>query len=190
MNFTRGDDGGEGEGEDDGEGEGPPPPPPPGEGEGEGEGEGDDGEFDADGNTTGFGIPEGLVGNVFAGEDIWIANCAFCHPTSDDHVDAGPFGEIVEELAEVPEMSGLNLLDQEIADLTAYLNFTRGDGDHHGDDGGEGEGEDDGGEGEGEVPPSPPGEGEGEGEGEGPPPPPPGEGEGEGDDGGEGESVS
>ncbi len=96
------------------------------------DGEGDDdenghhgggGTFDENANTTGFGIPSGYVGNAYTGEDLYASSCAACHPSPYGNVEGEPYGEIKEALHEVSEMSFLDLSRQQIADITAYLNW-------------------------------------------------------------------
>ncbi len=109
-------DGGEGEGEGDGD-------------EGEGEHDGDEGEhdgsggtFDEHGNTTDFGIPSGLVGNITAGTAVWDSKCAACHPSPFGAVGAVTYPTIETKLGAVALMSGVQVTEQQKADLTAYLN--------------------------------------------------------------------
>ena len=37
------------------------------------------GNFDANGNTSAFGIPAGMTGNTTAGQTVWSSTCAGCH---------------------------------------------------------------------------------------------------------------
>jgi len=81
------------------------------------------GTFDEYGNTTGFGIPSGFAGNAFTGEDLYATSCAACHPSPYGNVEGERYGETKEALHEVSEMSFLDLSRQQIADITAYLNW-------------------------------------------------------------------
>jgi mono/diheme cytochrome c family protein len=68
--------------------------------------------------TTGFGIPSGFTGSVSAGQGVFTASCAGCHSS------LGPrtYTQIDSALAAISAMRSLNLSQQQIADLTAYLN--------------------------------------------------------------------
>lgn len=75
------------------------------------------GSFDSQGNTTLFGIPAGLKGNISRGASLWSANCAGCHDSKDNRT----FGDVVNSYG-ISAMSGLNLSNAQTADLVAYLN--------------------------------------------------------------------
>ncbi len=78
--------------------------------------------FDPNGNTSGFGIPGGLTGNINAGKGVWNGQCASCHAA--EKKNRG-FGQIKASLRVVPTMQSLRLSSKQIADVTAYLNRNR-----------------------------------------------------------------
>lgn len=80
------------------------------------------GNFDADGNTSAFGIPSGLSGNISRGRNIWGAQCLSCHTVEKTN---RTYGQIKSSLRNQPSMTFLSLSNQQIADLTAYLNRGR-----------------------------------------------------------------
>lgn len=76
------------------------------------------GNFDAQGNTTKFGIPAGLVGNINAGSPIWSNTCSGCHGSEKTNRS---FGQLKASL-NIGAMSFIRLSDAQLANLTAYLN--------------------------------------------------------------------
>lgn len=79
----------------------------------------DEGCFDSNGNTTDFGIPAGLVGNVSEGQAVYISNCNGCH-AGIKKGEGRDYGQIVTALA-LPVMN-ISLPAADLADLVAYLN--------------------------------------------------------------------
>lgn len=75
------------------------------------------GNFDASGNTTKFGIPAGMTGNVSAGAAVQSSSCGGCHGEKQSR----SFGQIKGSLS-IGAMSFIKLSDPQIANLTAYLN--------------------------------------------------------------------
>ena len=73
---------------------------------------------------TGFGIPAGMSGSISAGQQIYSNNCAACHSNK----DGSSFGTVQSAIANVGSMRGIKLTQQELADLTAYLNRNAGGG--------------------------------------------------------------
>ncbi len=80
------------------------------------------GNFDSNGNTTAFGIPSGLTGNINAGRSVWGSQCAACHAREKS---GRSYGQIKSSFRSIPQMQALGTNNQEIANVTAYLN--RGD---------------------------------------------------------------
>ena len=80
------------------------------------------GNFDSNGNTTAFGIPSGTTGNVKSGSSTWGAKCASCHAAEKT---GRLYGQIKGSFKVVPSMMSLSVSNQEIANLTAYLNRGR-----------------------------------------------------------------
>jgi hypothetical protein len=78
--------------------------------------------FDENGNTSGFGIPSGLSGNISAGQRTWGAKCAGCHAREKS---GRSYGAIKSSFKTVPIMRGVSCSNQEIANLTAFLNRGR-----------------------------------------------------------------
>lgn len=76
------------------------------------------GNFDANGNTTKFGIPGGLVGNISSGGSVWSSKCTGCHGSEKTNRS---YSQLKSAMG-IPEMRGLNLSNQQLANLTAYLN--------------------------------------------------------------------
>lgn len=75
--------------------------------------------FDANGNTSSFGIPMGMMGNITAGQAVWNGTCATCHGS--DTKDGLNYSGLQSVLT-VRAMSHLNMMNQQMADLVAYLN--------------------------------------------------------------------
>lgn len=80
------------------------------------------GNFDSAGNVTSqgkteFRIPSNLSANIGRGRDRWFATCRECHSVEKTGRD---FGTLKNVLPRSPMY--INLSDNSIADLTAYLN--------------------------------------------------------------------
>ena len=75
--------------------------------------------YDGSGDTAGFGIPDGLAGNLAAGQTSFETSCAGCHSGGKDN---RTYQQFKDALANVPAMASLTLSDQEVADVTAYSN--------------------------------------------------------------------
>ena len=62
-----------------------------------------------------------IVGDAATGLALWEAQCIVCHPSA---VDFAPSADnITNDLGPLdPQMTGITLTDQEVADLQAYLN--------------------------------------------------------------------
>jgi len=74
--------------------------------------------FDADGQTGSFGIPDGIRGSITAGERISSVICVTCRVSA-----LPPMGySQVKAMMRTAPMSGLKLNEQQLADLTAWLN--------------------------------------------------------------------
>lgn len=78
------------------------------------------GPFDVNGNTTSFGIPSGLRGNIDRGKRVWDRNCSGCHGSrvrepGDSYAD-------VRRKQGLPQHVDNSLSRQDMADLTAMLN--------------------------------------------------------------------
>jgi hypothetical protein len=80
------------------------------------------GPFDADGNTSEFGIPNGLKGNISAGRRVWSRVCTDCHLSEKT---GKSYGDIQRARRTVPDMRGLQVSNQQVADVVAYLNRNR-----------------------------------------------------------------
>ena len=78
--------------------------------------------FDPKGNTSSFGIPGGMKGNISAGAQVWKIDCASCHAVEKT---GRTFGQIKGAYRIVPSMQPLSITPQRIADVTAYLNRNR-----------------------------------------------------------------
>lgn len=75
--------------------------------------------FDDQGNTTSFGIPAGLVGNIGEGRQQWRNRCQECHPVTQN--GRGYSFRRIKRAIESPPMN-LSLPERVLADITAYLN--------------------------------------------------------------------
>ena len=79
------------------------------------------GPFDADGNTTKFGIPNGFTGNVHRGKKKYIDECSACHSglvgTDQD------FSQLKRTIAGDP--MNISMHDANLSDIVAYLHFKR-----------------------------------------------------------------
>jgi hypothetical protein len=80
--------------------------------------------YDGNGDTAGFGIPDGMTGNLTAGETKFNNTCSGCHPAGRDNYT---YAQFQNALATQPAMSGLTLTNQEVADVTAYSNRNNAD---------------------------------------------------------------
>jgi len=78
--------------------------------------------FDANGNTTAFGIPKGMTGNINKGSAVWGGQCASCHGVEKKNRS---YGQIKNSFNVVPTMRDLPTTTQQMADVTAYLNRGR-----------------------------------------------------------------
>lgn len=75
------------------------------------------GSFDAGGNTSSFGIPQGLTGNISQGRAILQSRCETCHTERGTNYTFSRIKTTIEG----PSMN-LFLSNADLADLTAYLN--------------------------------------------------------------------
>ena len=80
------------------------------------------GNFDANGNTTAFGIPNGMTGNIGRGSSVWGGQCSSCHGVEKKNRS---YGQIKNSFNVVPTMKALPTTKQQMADVTAYLNRGR-----------------------------------------------------------------
>lgn len=78
--------------------------------------------FDSEGNTSAFGIPSGLKGNINAGRTVWTSTCQSCHAAEKTNRS---YGQTKASVRVVPDMQALQLTNQQIAHVTAYLNRGR-----------------------------------------------------------------
>lgn len=78
--------------------------------------------FDSAGNTSSFGIPTGLKGNITQGAAVWSGQCLSCHATEKTNRS---YGQIKASIRVVPDMRSLQTTNQQIAHVTAYLNRNR-----------------------------------------------------------------
>lgn len=74
--------------------------------------------FDADGNTTAFGIPAGLTGNISRGKSVWNGACRSCHGAEKTNRSYGT----IKNSFKLPVMASVHISKQQTADVTAYLN--------------------------------------------------------------------
>lgn len=73
--------------------------------------------FDSQGNTSGFGIPGGLSGNISVGRRLYQQQCTSCH----GEVGGGwRFGRLKTRIGQSPMF--LSIPDRDLANITAYLN--------------------------------------------------------------------
>jgi hypothetical protein len=75
------------------------------------------GPFDDKGNTTAFGIPKGITGNIGRGKTKNGKNCSICHGELGKGLN---FSALKKRIAEAPMF--LKIPDQDLADILAYLN--------------------------------------------------------------------
>jgi len=80
------------------------------------------GNFDSNGNTTAFGIPKGLKGNISAGRSVWRQVCSACHATEKT---GKSYSSVKSAQRTVPDMRSLRVSNQDIANAVAYLNRSR-----------------------------------------------------------------
>lgn len=79
------------------------------------------GPFDANGNTTSFGIPSGLTGNAGRGKKTYLATCTSCHATlAGTHQNFAGMKAAMKQ----PPMN-FDLPNSVIADLIAYTHFSK-----------------------------------------------------------------
>lgn len=78
--------------------------------------------FDQNGNTSSFGIPAGMKGNVNLGKRIYFGECAGCHPQILGK--RASYSSMEKTLSKSP-MNALRVGRSDIAHLVAYLNFIR-----------------------------------------------------------------
>lgn len=76
--------------------------------------------FDAEGCTSSFGIPAGQQGSISAGQAVYENRCAMCHGDG-AKLRAMSYHTYKRRLA-IPGMSGIELEQQELADVVAWLN--------------------------------------------------------------------
>lgn len=81
------------------------------------------GPFDSEGNTTSFGIPDGVVGNITRGRRVWNGICSACHG-SKLRYPGYSFSE-ARRAQRLSQHSANGLSTQQLADLTALLNQDR-----------------------------------------------------------------
>lgn len=79
------------------------------------------GNFDANGNTSAFGIPSGTTGNVSRGQSVWTGTCSGCHGSEKRNLSYSGLTNALK----ISAMSGISLSSQQRADLVAYLNRGR-----------------------------------------------------------------
>lgn len=83
--------------------------------------------FDVDGNTTAFGIPTPIVGNIAAGNTQYHSTCTACHlPASGERGGGYDFSQLKSAFQNNPFMNGslsgpVVLNDQQIAHVIAYV---------------------------------------------------------------------
>jgi hypothetical protein len=78
--------------------------------------------FSSDGSTSAFGIPQGVRGNVNAGQGLYDISCATCH--GDGSKLRGVSYHTFQRRLKTGAMEGLPLSEQEAADIVAWLNRT------------------------------------------------------------------
>jgi hypothetical protein len=78
-----------------------------------------EGNFDDAGNTTAFGIPDGLIGNIDRGRSVWSGDCKVCHAKEKSNKS---YPQVKSAFRREPQMRNLKVSDQKIADVVAYLN--------------------------------------------------------------------
>ena len=78
--------------------------------------------FDQNGSTTGFSIPKGLKGTISRGRSVWSNTCSSCHS---QEKTGKTYATIKSAFRRIPDMRNTSVSNQEIADVTAYLNRNR-----------------------------------------------------------------
>ncbi len=78
--------------------------------------------FDANGTTTSFGIPSGVGGNITRGISQWAITCQGCHPGGRGTNFTFP---VLQTAIQSAPMFITTLNNQQIADLTAYVNQSK-----------------------------------------------------------------
>jgi hypothetical protein len=73
--------------------------------------------FDSSGNTTSFGIPAGLRGNISTGKQLYAQKCSSCHG---ELGQGWSFNRIKTTIAAAPMF--IKIPDREVAHITAFLN--------------------------------------------------------------------
>ena len=73
--------------------------------------------FDAEGNTSGFGIPAGLKGNITTGRRLYQQQCSSCHG---ELAVGWRFSRIKTRIALAPMF--LSIPDRDLSNITAFLN--------------------------------------------------------------------
>jgi hypothetical protein len=73
--------------------------------------------FDSSGNTTAFGIPNGLIGNIQRGRNKNQTDCAICHGERGKGLN---FSQLKRRIGEPP--MNLRIPDKDLADILAFLN--------------------------------------------------------------------
>lgn len=76
------------------------------------------------GDTTGFGIPSGTVGNIAAGQQTFQQTCAGCHPIVNGSPQGSGFSFSQLKSATSGPPMFLRLTDKALADLVAFLNLS------------------------------------------------------------------
>lgn len=76
------------------------------------------GSFDANGNTTKFGIPAGMVGTIATGTSLWTSNCSNCHRSDKRN---RTFSQVKASFS-ISAMTNIRMSDGQIAHIVAYLN--------------------------------------------------------------------
>jgi hypothetical protein len=78
--------------------------------------------FDEKGNTSSFGIPSGVTGNINRGSSVWDSTCQSCHAREKTGRN---FQAVRRALTTVPQMRSLRITPQQVADVVAYLHRSR-----------------------------------------------------------------
>ncbi len=91
-------------------------------------------------SLSGFGIPTGMSGSISAGEQVWASNCTGCHSS----MSPKTFTRLESAISSIGAMQSIKLTQQQLADLTAYLNRGSGSGGTVGGGSGDDDGDDDG----------------------------------------------
>lgn len=75
--------------------------------------------FDGEGNTTSFGIPASIIGNIARGQQAYAESCGACHAGVDKGAQLR-FAPLKTRIAQAPMMI-TSLGDARLADIVAYL---------------------------------------------------------------------